>query len=78
MSTWFGKLINDKDGNPSEHIVAALWGSVALASLAGVLCYTGHAPTLTDFGMAHGAVWTAAGAGQRLSREKGTVNEDGG
>lgn len=67
MSDWFKKLVNDKDGNPNEHIVAALWGSLTLIILAIILCYTGHPPGLTDLGMAHGAVWTAAGAGQRLS-----------
>jgi len=68
---WFAKLVNDKDGNPNEHIIAALWGSVALLALTITLCYLGHAPGLTDFGMAHGAVWTAAGAGQKLSGSNG-------
>lgn len=67
MSEWFRKLLADKSGNPNEHIVAALWGSLALLALSCFLCGTGHAPTLTDFGMAHGAVWAAAGAGQKLS-----------
>jgi hypothetical protein len=67
MNDWFKKLIADKDGNPNEHIVAALWGSVVLAIITLVMCYTGHYPTLSDFGIAHGAVWTAAGAGQKLS-----------
>lgn len=67
MSDWFKKLLADKDGNPSEHIIAALWGSIVLSILAFYMCITGHAPTLTDFGLAHGAVWGAAGAGQKLS-----------
>lgn len=67
MKEWFKKLISDKDGNPNEHIIAAMWGSIGLISLGCFLCYTGHAPSLTDYGMAHGAVWTAAGAGQKLS-----------
>jgi len=67
MCDWFKRLIADKDGNPNEHIIAALWGSFALLCLLLGLCYTGHPPALTEFGMAHGAVWAAAGAGQRLS-----------
>ncbi len=67
MSGWCKKLLADKDGNPNEHIVAALWGSITLIALTFYLCFTGHAPSLSDFGMAHGAVWTAAGAGQKLS-----------
>lgn len=67
MKIWFAKLIADKDGNPNEHIIAAVWGSFALLCLAAFLCYTGHAPALTEYGMAHGAVWAAAGAGQKLS-----------
>jgi hypothetical protein len=67
MSDWLKRLIADKNGNPNEHIVAALWGSFALGGLTAALCYLGHPPGLTDFGMAHGAIWTAAGAGQRLS-----------
>ena len=67
MRDWFKKLIADKDGNPNEHIIAALWGSFALLILAIYLVATNHAPTLVDYGMAHGAVWTAAGAGQKLS-----------
>ena len=27
MKEWFSKLLADKDGNPNEHIIAALWGS---------------------------------------------------
>lgn len=67
MGAWLKKLVADKDGSPNEHIIAAIWGSFALLALAAFLCGSGHAPTLTDFGMAHGAVWTAAGAGQKLS-----------
>jgi len=67
MSGWFKRLVADKDGNPNEHIIAALWGSFALLILALYLCVTGHPPALTEYGMAHGAVWTAAGAGQKLS-----------
>lgn len=67
MDGWWKRLIADKDGNPNEHIVAALWGSFALLLLSLYLIGNGHAPTLTEYGMAHGAVWTAAGAGQKLS-----------
>ncbi len=67
MNEWIKKLVADKDGNPNEHIVAAVWGSLTLLVLACFLCGTGHAPTLSDYGMAHGAVWAAAGAGQKLS-----------
>jgi hypothetical protein len=67
MSGWFIKLVADKNGNPNEHIIAALWGSFALLSLSIYLCYSGHAPTLIEFGGAHGAVWTAGGIGQKLS-----------
>lgn len=64
---WLSKLIADKDGNPSEHIIAALWGSFALLVLAAYLCYTGHAPALAEYGIAHGTVWGAAAGSQRLS-----------
>ena len=67
MRDWCKKLVADKDGNPNEHIVAALWGSLVTVALTVYLCKSGHAPTLTDFGMAHGAVWAAAGAGQKMS-----------
>ena len=67
MNDWFKKLIADKDGNPNEHIVAALWGSFVLAIVAVYMVATNHPPTLSDFGIAHGAVWMAAGAGQKLS-----------
>lgn len=67
MREWFQKLLSDKDGNPSEHIVAALWGSLVLAGIAIFMVMTNHPITLSDFGIAHGAVWTAAGAGQKLS-----------
>ena len=67
MIDWFKKLINDKDGNPSEHIVAALWGSFVLMLVALYMVASGHPPTLSDFGIGHGAVWAAAGAGQKLS-----------
>ena len=67
MADWFKRLVADKDGNPNEHIIAAIWGSISLFILALYLCVIGHSPTLTEYGMAHGAVWTAAGAGQKLS-----------
>jgi hypothetical protein len=67
MNGWFARLISDKNGNPNEHIVAALWGSLVLFVLAVYLVYTGHALTLLDFGGAHAAVWTAAGAGSKLT-----------
>lgn len=66
---WFTKLITDKNGNPNEHIIAALWGSLALVGLAVYLIFTGHAPTLFEYGSAHGAVWGAAGVGQKLSMD---------
>lgn len=67
MKDWFRKLLADKDGNPNEHIIAALWGSLILAAVTVIMCIGGHYPSLSDFGIAHGAVWTAAGAGQKLS-----------
>lgn len=67
MGGWFRRLVADKDGNPNEHIIAAFWGSFALLVLAVYLIYTDHAPTLIEYGGAHAAVWTAAGAGQKLS-----------
>lgn len=67
MKNWLSKLLADKDGNPNEHIVAALWGSFGLLVLVCYLCGADKPPTLTEFGMAHGAIWTAAGAGQKLS-----------
>lgn len=65
---WFQKLIADKDGNPNEHIVAAMWGSIAVFILAMYLCYHGTPPTLTDFGVAHGTVWGSTGVAQMLSK----------
>jgi len=67
VNDWFKRLIADKDGNPNEHIIAALWGSLTLLCLALYLIYSGHPPTLIEFGGAHGAVWAAGGLGQRLS-----------
>jgi glucose uptake protein GlcU len=67
MKEWFQKLLADKDGNPNEHIVAALWGSFVLALVILWMVYAGKPVTLTDYGMAHGAIWAAAGAGQKLS-----------
>jgi hypothetical protein len=67
MSEWFKKLLADKSGNPNEHIVAALWGSLALLLLTAYLIYNGHPPTLIEFGGAHGAIWSAGGLGQKLS-----------
>jgi len=67
MKIWFAKLISDKDGNPNEHIIAAMWGSVSLIILACYLCWTAHAPTVTEFAIAHGGIWTAAAGGQKLS-----------
>lgn len=67
MSAWFKRLIADKDGNPNEHIIAALWGSFALLALTLYLCHAEHAPSLIEFGGAHGAIWSSAGLGQKLS-----------
>lgn len=69
MCGWFTKIIIDKNGNPNEHIIAALWGSFALMALTVYLIYCGHAPTLIEFGGAHGAVWGSAGLGQKLSMD---------
>lgn len=69
MGDWFKKLVTDKDGNPSEHIIAAFWGSFALVALACYLVFKGHEFALTDFGTAHGAIWAAAGVGQKLSKD---------
>jgi hypothetical protein len=67
MSEWFKKLIADKDGSPNEHIVAAIWGSVVLLLLALYLIMKDHAPTLTEYAVAHGGVWTSAAGAQKLS-----------
>lgn len=67
MISWFKRLIADKDGNPSEHIIAALWGSAALILLVAYLCGNGHPPSLTEFGIAHGTIWGACGGAQKLS-----------
>ena len=67
MKEWIKKLVTDKEGNPNEHIIAAMWGNLGLIALGAFLCYTGHVPSLTDYGIAHGSIWTAAGAGQKLS-----------
>lgn len=69
MCQFLKKVVTDKNGNPNEHIIAALWGSLALLILTTYLVYSGHFPTLTEFGAAHGAVWGAAGIGQRLSMD---------
>lgn len=69
MKQWLKNLISDKNGNPNEHIIAALWGSFGLIVLAAYLIYSGHPPTLVEYGGAHGAVWTAGGLGQKLARD---------
>lgn len=69
MYAFFKALICDKNGNPNEHIIAAIWGSITIACLAGYLIYSGHAPTLFEYGTAHGAIWGAAGVGQKLSTD---------
>jgi hypothetical protein len=69
MNAWFSKLISDKNGNPNEHIIAAIWGSFTLLLLAIYLIYTNHAPTLIEFGGAHGAVWGSAGVAQKFSSD---------
>ena len=70
MGSWLAKLVNDKDGNPNEHIIAGIFGTIGLWILAYVLLYAGHAPSLTEFGIAHGSIWTATGAGSFLARER--------
>ena len=67
MKEWLKKLITDREGNPNEHIIAAVWGSLGLVTLSAYLIYSGHPPTLIEYGGAHGAVWSAAGVGQKLS-----------
>lgn len=69
MNGWLSKLISDKQGNPSEHIIAAIWGSVTLGLLAVYLIYTNHPPTLIEFGGAHGAIWSSAGVAQKFSSD---------
>lgn len=69
MFSWFKQVVVDKNGNPNEHIIAACWGSLALLILTIYLTATGHAPTLMDFGGAHGAIWGSAGLGQKLSMD---------
>lgn len=69
MNEWLKKLVVDKNGNPNEHIVAAFWGSFALLIFTMYLTYSGHTPSLFDFGSAHGAIWGSAGIGQKLSAD---------
>ena len=69
MNAWLTKIILDKNGNPSEHIIAAIWGSLTLLCLAIYLIYTGHPPTLLEFGGAHGAIWGSAGVAQKFSSD---------
>lgn len=69
MIAWLIKLTSDKSGNPNEHIIAAIWGSFALMALAIYLIYTNHAPTLIEFGGAHGAIWGSAGVAQKFSSD---------
>lgn len=66
---WCKSILIDKNGNPNEHIIAAIWGSCALVGLSLYLIYTGHAPTLIEYGGAHGAIWGSAGIGQKLSTD---------
>jgi len=67
MKVWLGKLIADKDGAPNEHIIAAIWGSFVLLLLAVYLICKDHAPTLTEYAVAHGGVWTSAAGAQKLA-----------
>jgi hypothetical protein len=69
MCEWFKKLLADKDGNPNEHIIAALWGSFGLIVLTVYLIYSNHPPTLLEYAGGHGTIWTGAGAAQRLARD---------
>lgn len=69
MSDFVKKLVIDKNGNPNEHIIAALWGSFALLIITLYFIYIGHYPTLLEFGGAHGTIWGAAGVGQKLSQD---------
>lgn len=69
MSEWFRKIVLDKNGNPNEHIIAALWGSFALFALTVYLVMHDHAPTLIDFGGAHGVIWGSAGVAQKFSSD---------
>lgn len=69
MREWLQKLVTDKNGSPNEHIVAAIWGSIALLCLTVYLVYSGHVPSLIEFGGAHGAIWGAAGAAQGFSKD---------
>ena len=69
MNDWFRKLVTDKDGDPSEHIIAAIWGSFAIVALTCYAIYKGHEFPLDDFGAAHMMIWTGAGIGQKLSKD---------
>lgn len=69
MNEWFTKIVVDKNGNPNEHIIAALWGSLALLALTIYLVWSGQAPSLLEFGGAHGAIWGSAGVAQKLSMD---------
>lgn len=63
------RIILDKNGNPNEHIIAAICGSLFLFGLTVYLIFSGHVPSLMEFGGAHGAIWGSAGIGQKLSTD---------
>lgn len=68
MRDWVRRLVADKDGNPNEHIVFAIIGILGLNLICGLMLYWGHQITLSDYGMAQGAIVGGGGAAQFLSR----------
>jgi hypothetical protein len=68
MRNWIGRLMADKDGNPSEHVLFMMAGLFLLNAICFYLIYKGHQITLSDYGMAHGAVVAGGGTGQFLSK----------
>lgn len=65
---WVRSLLADKDGNPNEHIIFAICGILGLNLICGLMIWWGHSITLSDYGMAHGAIVTGTGAGQLMSK----------
>jgi hypothetical protein len=65
---WFSKLIADSTGAPSEHIVLMILGIIGLNAICVFMIWQGHTVTLSDYGMAHGAIVTGGGAGQFMSK----------
>jgi len=73
MKSFFARLIFDGQGNPSEHIIFGFLGIVSLWVLTAMLILSGHAPSLTELGIAHSVVGGGTGAGQWMSARADTT-----